>query len=124
MKKILVTDDDPRMLELVSMAFETYQNEYEILTASNGQIALKMVEEHHPDLLILDLMMPNGHGYSVCREIRADRSLDSMRILVLSAKYFPKDKQEVLALGADEFMPKPFSLKEIVRKSQHLLGCA
>lgn len=121
MKKILITDDDPRMVEIIKSAFEPYDDEFELLTAHDGRSALGMVKKHRPDLLILDLMMPNGHGYSVCREIRADHSLNGMRILVVSAKYFPRDQHDVLDLGADAFMPKPCSLKQILQESRQLL---
>ncbi|MBM3262381.1 MAG: response regulator [candidate division Zixibacteria bacterium] len=122
MKKILITDDDPNMLEIISMAFETTGGSYEILTASDGRKAMEMVKSHHPDLLILDLMMPNGHGYWVCREIRSDKSFDTMPILVLSAKYYPKDREEVLAMGANAFMTKPFALRQIVERSRTLMN--
>ena len=121
MKKVLVTDDDPRMVEIIKSAFEPFENEFQLFTANNGQSALKTVREHRPDLLILDLMMPNGHGYAVCREIRADVSLNDVRILVVSAKYFPQDQKDVLKLGADAFIPKPCSLKMILHQSRLLL---
>ena len=121
MKKILITDDDPRMVEIIKSAFEPFEDEFELFSAHDGKSALEMVREHHPDLLILDLMMPNGHGYSVCRKIREDISLKEMRILVVSAKYYPQDQNDVLNLGADAFMPKPCSLKQILHQSRQLL---
>lgn len=117
MKKILITDDDPQMLEIISLAFEASGSDYEILTAPDGEKAMALIHEHHPDLLILDLLMPNGHGYWVCREIRADKTLDSMPILVLSAKYYPKDREEILAMGANAFMPKPFGFQQMIEQS-------
>ena len=124
MKKILVTDDDPQMIELILSAFELYGPEYEILTASNGRTAMEMVRQSHPDMIILDIMMPDGHGYSVCRDIRMNPSLNRMKILVLSAKYFPRDRQEILDLGADAFIPKPFGLQQVVLEVRKLLNDA
>lgn len=89
-----------------------------IPTASDGRTAEKLTREHHPDLLILDLMMPNGHGFWVCTEVRADRTLDAIPILVVSAKQFPDDRAEILSLGANAFLSKQFSLEEIVRQSR------
>jgi two-component system, OmpR family, alkaline phosphatase synthesis response regulator PhoP len=122
MKKILITDDDPRMVEIIESAFEPFSDEFIVFTANDGKSALEMVQKHHPDLLILDLMMPNGHGYYVCREIREDKTLNEMKILVVSAKYFPRDQHDILKLGADMFMPKPFSLKQIIQESRALLA--
>lgn len=124
MKKILIADDDPKMIEIITLALQASDAGWEILTAPDGRSALALAIEHLPDLLILDLMMPNGHGYWVCSEVRADRSLDSMPILVLSAKQYPKDRADILSLGANAFLPKPFSLEQIVRQSRLLMDKA
>lgn len=121
MKKILITDDDPRMVEIIRSAFEPFDEEFELFTANSGKSAMASIRANQPDLLILDLMMPNGHGYSVCRQIREDKALNSLRILVISAKYFPQDQNDVLDLGADGFIPKPCSLKQILQESRILL---
>lgn len=119
MKKILVADDDEEIVALIVAAFAPYP--YEFLAANTGVTALELARQHHPDLIILDLMMPDGHGFAVCQAIRADEALRQMRILVLSAKQYPSDRQQMLELGADEFMTKPFSVVHVIQRVQQLL---
>lgn len=119
MKKILVVDDDVDIVQLIAAAFAPYA--YEVLTAQSGTAALEVVRQHRPDLIILDLMMPDGHGFSVCQAVRADETLRQTRILVLSAKHYPADRQHAFDLGADEFMTKPFNVTHVVACARRLL---
>lgn len=87
---------------------------YDVRTATDGQQALEAVAESPPDLLLLDLMMPRGNGYEVCRTLRASPKYDGVRIVMLTARGTGADQQAGLKLGADAYVTKPFAIGDVV----------
>lgn len=114
--RILIVDDEPSITEFVSYAMqkEGYQTE----TASDGEEALRKIEEQHFDLFILDIMLPGIDGYELCRRIRARMSTP---ILFLSARDTELNKAVGLELGADDYLAKPFGVRELLARTRALL---
>lgn len=119
MKKVLVVDDDPSILTIASNRLKA--EFVEILTAANGADGLQMAREHRPDVVVVDLMMPKMHGYTLIQEIRNDPNLSHVKILVTSAKTYPSDVERTLRLGADRFLSKPYDLQEFWNTIAELL---
>ena len=115
-QKILIVDDDTNISELISL----YLNKecFETRCEENGEDALKAFSEFHPDLILLDLMLPGMDGYQVCREIRRHSQTP---IIMLSAKGEVFDKVLGLELGADDYIIKPFDSKELVARVKAVL---
>ncbi|NLG48682.1 MAG: response regulator transcription factor [Chloroflexi bacterium] len=114
--RILAVDDDRNNLKM--LAFLLTEENFEVLTADNGQTALQLVETQHPDLVILDVMMPHMDGLEVCRRIR--QTMD-VPIIILSAKGETTDKVLGLELGADDYLPKPFEPSELLARVKAVL---
>ncbi len=114
--KVLIADDDPNVAAQLKPFFE--RENYRVLTADNGESALETVWKERPDVLILDIVMPEKDGFAVCREIR-ERS--SMPILMLSARTEEFDRLLGLELGADDYITKPFSPREVVARVKVVL---
>ncbi len=114
--RILIVDDEPSITEFVSYAMqkEGYQTEI----ASDGEEALRKIEQHHFDLFILDIMLPGIDGYELCRRIRAKMSTP---ILFLSARDTDLNKVVGLELGADDYLAKPFGVRELLARTRALL---
>jgi len=110
MKKILVVDDSPAILTIASNRLKA--ESVETLTAANGVERLHMARDHRPDVVVLDLMMPKMHGYTLIQEIRNDSNLSQVKILVTSAKTQSSDIERTLRLGADRYLSKPYDLQE------------
>ena len=110
MPKILVVDDEPDILLMLRMALE--DEGYEVVMASDGEMALGRIDEHGPDLVVLDLMMPVLDGFGVLERLKASGS--SLPVLVLSARNDQSDVDRALTLGAAEFMAKPFDLDRLL----------
>jgi CheY-like chemotaxis protein len=119
-KKILVIDDDPSISTIASKRLQS--EEIQTLTASDGAEGLRMVREARPDVVLLDLMMPKVHGFTVIREIRENPSLSNVKIVVTSAKSFSGDIETARRLGADRCLPKPCNLQELWQVVAELLG--
>jgi two-component system alkaline phosphatase synthesis response regulator PhoP len=119
-KKILVADDDRNVLFLVSEIL-TRQN-YEIAQAVNGDQAIAMARSLHPDLMILDIMMPLIDGVEVCRRIKADQDTQDIKVIMLTAKTGGRDIEAGIAAGADHYMTKPFKIAELTEKIHQLIG--
>ena len=113
---ILVADDDPNILKLVSVALRL--EDYRVLTAADGSEALYLARDEHPDLVILDVMMPGMDGYSVCRGIR---HLSDVPIILLTAKAGIDDIVRGLNLGADDYIVKPFNVRELAARVKTVL---
>ena len=111
---IVIIDDEPYALR--AMSYLLTREGYEVVTASNGQEGLDRVRELRPPLVFLDIMMPQLDGYEVCQRVRADPSLNDTYIVMLSAKGQQVDRERGLAEGANEYMTKPFSPREIVKR--------
>lgn len=114
--RILIVDDEPSITEFVSYAMQ--KEGYETDVASDGETALKMLEEKHYDLFVLDIMLPGIDGYDLCRRIRA--KMDTP-ILFLSARDSELNKVVGLELGADDYLAKPFGVRELMARIRALL---
>jgi len=113
---ILVVDDDPRLLRLVKRDFAL--EGYQVITASDGKTALQLAENVHPDLVLLDVMLPDLDGFQVCKRMR--EFLQSP-IMMLTAKGRTEDVVQGLDIGADEYLTKPFSIDELLARVKALL---
>ena len=116
---ILVADDEPNIV--LSLEFILKQAGYRVRVASDGEAALAAIEEEPPDLLVLDAMMPKRDGFDVCGAVRANPDLSDVRILMLTAKGSDAERTKGLALGADDYLTKPFSNREVVDCVRRLL---
>ena len=116
---ILVIDDEPDLLELVE--FNLKKDGYEVIVAKNGQSGLEIAQKHVPDLIILDLMMPGLDGLEVCRQLRSDSRTRQIPMIMLTAKSAEADRIVGLELGADDYVTKPFSPRELVARVRALL---
>src|SRR5436305_4278815 len=113
---ILTADDDPQLLRLVArnLQFE----DYDVLTASDGEQALALTEAHAPDVLLLDVMMPKMDGFTVCRRVR---EFSTVPIIIVTARGQDQDKIRGLDLGADDYLTKPFSADELLARVRAVL---
>lgn len=119
-KKILIADDEPNIL--ISLEFLMKREGYEVLLARDGQEAMDVIARERPALVLLDVMMPIKSGFDVCCELRASETLRDTLVLMLTAKGRDTDVAKGLALGANAYMTKPFSTKELVQKVRDMLG--
>jgi len=117
---LLIADDEPNIL--ISLEFLMKREGYNVKLARDGQEAIDAIVAHKPDLVLLDVMMPRKTGFDVCQEVRANEQVRATRILMLTAKGRDTDVAKGLALGANAYMTKPFSTKELVEKVRELLG--
>ena len=111
MEKILVVEDEPALLETLS--YNLGRQGYEVLTASDGLVALKLAREHQPDMVLLDVMLPGLDGFEVCRILRKETSIP---ITMLTARADEVDKVVGLEMGADDYLTKPFSMRELMAR--------
>lgn len=118
--KILVADDEPNIV--ISLEYLLKREGYTVLIARDGQEALESIAREQPDLVLLDVMMPKKTGFEVCQEVRASDALAGIKILMLTAKGRDTDVAKGLALGADAYITKPFSTRELVQKVAELLA--
>ena len=116
--KILIADDEPHIV--TALEFLLKNNGYEVEVARNGEEALVRIAAGAPDLVLLDVMMPLRSGYEVCREIRSRPGLSRVRVFMLSAKGGKADMQKGLDAGADAYITKPFSNRELLDKIKTL----
>ena len=119
-KKILIADDEPNIV--TALEFLLQRNGYEVYVARNGESALKVVEAHQPDLVLLDVMMPVKSGYEVCQRMRERPDWRHIKIIMLTAKGRDVEMSKGLSIGADLYITKPFSTQELVAKINGLLG--
>lgn len=120
--KILIADDEPNIV--VSLEYLMKRAGYEVVVARDGQEAIDAVRREKPDLVLLDVMMPRKNGFDVCTEIRADEALRATKVLMLTAKGRDTDVDKGLGVGADAYVTKPFSTKELAAKVAEMLGAA
>jgi DNA-binding response OmpR family regulator len=118
--KILIADDEPNIL--ISLEFLMKREGYEVVLARDGQEAMDAIVRERPALVLLDVMMPIKTGFDVCHEVRAHEAVRDTLIVMLTAKGRDTDVAKGLALGANAYMTKPFSTKELVQKVRELLG--
>ncbi|MBV2120300.1 MAG: response regulator [Candidatus Thiodiazotropha sp. (ex Ctena orbiculata)] len=117
--EILVVDDEPNIV--LSLEFLMKKAGYNVITANNGFDALNSIKQLRPDLVLLDVMMPRMDGYEVCQAVRSDPELSSVRIIMLTARGRDIERDKGMALGADDYVTKPFATQELVEKVNSLL---
>jgi DNA-binding response OmpR family regulator len=117
MPTVLIVDDEANIIELSRLYFE--KEGWRVITAQNGEVALKQVKEQHPDVMLLDIMLPKVDGWDVCRKLRAEGN--TIPIIVLTARSDDIDKIIGLELGADDYVTKPFNPREVVARAKGLL---
>jgi DNA-binding response OmpR family regulator len=119
MKRILAVDDEPMVLDVIKTRLEFAG--YEVITAADGLEGLKRVRAGHPDLIVLDLILPGLNGYQICRMLKGDDRYRGIPILMLTARSQEKDVAEGMRAGADAYMAKPYETDEFVAKVKSLL---
>jgi two-component system alkaline phosphatase synthesis response regulator PhoP len=119
-KSILVVDDEPNIV--LSLEFLMEKQGFEVRSAYDGEQALEAISKSPPDLVLLDINMPKVNGFEVCASVRANPEWKDVRILILTAKGRDVEREKGLAMGADEYVTKPFSTREVVEKVHELLG--
>jgi DNA-binding response OmpR family regulator len=119
MKKILIVDDEPNIV--MSLEYTFKKSNYEVFIARDGQEALELLKTTYPDVIILDVMMPLVDGYATLEQIRKDVNLTHTKVMFLSAKNKESDIEKGMALGADAYLTKPFSIKKVVDQVSDLL---
>jgi len=119
-KKILIADDEPNIV--VSLEFLMKQKGYVVRVANTGEEALAAIGEFGPDLILLDVMMPRMSGYDLCQRVRENPAWQAIKIIMLSAKGRDIEVTKGMAVGADAYVTKPFSTKDLIAKVQELLG--
>jgi len=118
-EKILVVDDEEHIQELIKFNLE--KSGFKVICAGNGIDAIKIVKEQFPQLMLLDLMLPGMDGLDVCKEIRKDSAMSNMPIIMITANGEEIDKIIGLELGADDYITKPFSVRELVARVRAML---
>ncbi len=119
-KRILVVDDEPNIV--LSLEFLMTQAGYEVSTAADGEAALQCIESAPPDLVLLDVNIPKRNGYEVCETIRTNPKWEGVRVVMITAKGRDVEREKGLALGADDYIIKPFSTHEVVDKVAEVLA--
>lgn len=119
-QSILVVEDEPHIVDLLSFLMK--QAGYSVQIARDGDTAVRMFESRQPDLVLLDVMLPRRDGYQVCRAIRSNPEWASTKIIMLSAKGRDFDRRKGLEIGADDYVTKPFSNRDIVARVERLLS--
>ncbi len=122
MKKILIVDDQIEVRELVQVTLEI--GEYQILTAENGQEAVEVAQTEHPDIILMDIMMPGSEidGLEACRRLKANPATAGITIVMLSAKGQEADLEAGRRAGADDYFIKPFSPIALIEKVEEVIG--
>jgi len=118
-RRILIADDEPDIV--TSLEFLMRGGDYEVRVAINGEEALRLAESFRPDVVLLDVMMPQRSGFEVCQKIRANPALQEIKIIMLTAKGRNAERDRGLDLGANAYVTKPFSTKELMNTVRGLL---
>ena len=116
---ILVADDEPNIV--LSLEFLLKQAGFRVRTVADGEAALAAIAQEPPNLVLLDVMIPGRDGYAVCQEIRSNPAWRDVRIIMLTAKGGEIQREKGLSLGADEYVTKPFSTRELVERIRRML---
>ena len=116
---ILVADDEPNIV--LSLEFLLKQAGFRVRTVSDGEAALAAIAQEPPDLVLLDVMIPGRDGFAVCQEIRGNPAWRNIRIMMLTAKGGDVQREKGLSLGADEYVTKPFSTRDLVERIRRML---
>ncbi|HHI80677.1 MAG TPA: response regulator [Planctomycetes bacterium] len=118
-KTILVVDDEPFILK--SLTFILQKGDFEVIEARDGEEAVAMIEQHHPSLVFLDVMMPKMNGYDVIRKVRANQELEGVFIVLLTAKGQETDRSQGMSAGANDYLTKPFSPSRILQVAREIM---
>ena len=118
-KKILVVDDEPDILKVVT--FRVKKMEYEVVTATNGQEALDLIQKEEPDLILLDIRLPVMNGYEVCQRVKTNEKLKHIPIIFLTASSASKIAEKVKEFNADDYLIKPFDFEELLKKIKNFI---
>lgn len=118
-EKILIVDDEEHIQELIK--YNLQNSGYKVICASNGIEALSLIRKEAPHLILLDVMLPGIDGYEVCKEIRRDNLISNMPIIMITAKGEEFDRVLGLELGADDYITKPFSIRELIARTKAVL---
>lgn len=119
-KKVLIADDEPNIV--MSLEFLMQRAGYQVQVASNGEEALRFATEVPPDLMLLDVMLPKMSGFEVCQKVRETPACGEVKIIMLTAKGRDTEMAKGLALGADAYVTKPFSTKDLLAQVKQILG--
>ena len=119
-KKVLIADDEANIV--ISLEFLMLNRGYQVQTAANGEEALHQISEFRPDLILLDIMLPQKNGFEVCQKIRENPAWNGIKVVMLTAKGRESEVTKGLALGADAYITKPFATRELLATVQRLLG--
>lgn len=119
-KSILVVEDEPNIV--LSLQFLMKKEGFDVRVAQDGDAAIAAVEEAKPDLILLDVMIPKRDGFDVCQTIRANPAWGDIHIIMLTAKGRDIDREKGLALGANDYVTKPFSTRELIVKVRQILN--
>lgn len=118
-KKILIVDDEPNILMSLEYAFK--KKDFEVFIARDGTEAIEISNREKPNLILLDIMMPEMDGYETLKQVKDNEDLAHTKIVFLSAKSKEKDVEKGLKMGADRYLTKPFSLKKVISEIEELL---
>ena len=119
MKKILIADDEHKIVMTLEYAFR--KAGYEIFIARDGSEVLEILKTEIPDVILLDIMMPNIDGYTTLEEIRKNQKFEKIKVIFLSAKTGEENIKKGLEMGADSYVTKPYSIKKLMEKVEELL---
>jgi DNA-binding response OmpR family regulator len=114
-RKILVVDDDPDLVDMISRVLEK-DGRFEVKVARNGFDAGMLVKEYQPDLIVLDVMLPDINGREVCQRIRSDSNLADVKIICISGMVEQDKVQELKKAGANDFLQKPFEMEQLIER--------
>jgi len=120
MRRILIVDDEPNIVLALELLMK--KEGYEVHTVDDGERAVQAAKELRPDLILLDIMMPKMDGYEVCQKIRSDTLLKDVSIIMLTAKGREVEREKGMALGADHYITKPFSTRQVVMKVKEIMA--
>lgn len=118
MKKIIIADDEHKIL--MSLEYSFKKNGYDVFIARDGAEVLEFLKTMVPDVILLDIMMPNLDGYSTLELIKQDKKLKDTKVIFLSAKNNPKDIERGLEMGADAYVTKPYSIKKMIQQIEEM----
>ena len=118
-KKVLICDDEPYIRESVS--YVARDEGYEVLTAEDGEEALRLAREQLPDLIFLDLMMPRLNGFQVCEALKSDAATQGIHVIILTARGQEIDRDRGKDVGAEEYLTKPFSPRKLRQRMHEVL---
>ena len=118
-KKILIVDDEPDILKVVT--FRVKKMEYEVVTATNGQEALDLIQKEEPDLILLDIELPVMNGYEVCQRVKTNEKLKHIPIIFLTASSASKIAEKAKEFNADDYLIKPFDSEELLKKIKNFI---